>query len=122
MRSIAIVGASSDRAKFGNKAVRAYLKRGWRVFPVHPKEAEVEGQKAYARLEDVPRPIDRVSFYLPPAVGLKLLPTVAAVAPGEVWFNPGAESAEIDAEAKRLGLPIRNACAIVAIGESPDDY
>lgn len=36
-RTIAIVGASADRAKFGNKAVRAYAEEGWEVWPVNPK-------------------------------------------------------------------------------------
>ena len=63
MPSIAVVGASKDRSKFGNKAVRSYLKMGWTVLPVHPKAAEIEGVKAVASLADVQGPVERVLFY-----------------------------------------------------------
>jgi predicted CoA-binding protein len=66
MPSVAIVGASADRRKFGNKAVRAYQRRGWTVYPVHPTLGEIEGSKAYPSLRDVPGKIDRVALYLPP--------------------------------------------------------
>lgn len=47
MDSIAIIGASSDRSKFGNKAVRAYKRKGFKVFPINPKESKIEGLKCY---------------------------------------------------------------------------
>ena len=43
VRTVAIVGASADRRKFGNKAVRAYLRQGWKVYPVNPNRDEIEG-------------------------------------------------------------------------------
>lgn len=122
MKSVAIVGASNDRSKFGNKSVRAYLKRKWTVYPVHPKEKEIEGLPAYPSLALVPRPVDRVSLYVPPAVGLTLVEAIAALAPKELYLNPGASSPELVAKARALGLTPLEACAIVAIGESPDSY
>ena len=53
MKTVAIIGASSDRAKFGNKAVRAFQQQGCAVYPVNPKETEIEG---LARLQEHPRP------------------------------------------------------------------
>ena len=120
MPSIAVIGASSDRTKFGNKCVRAYARKGYDVYPVHPKETSVEGYKAYKSIRDVPaEPIDRVSIYLPPAIGLKVLDDIAKKKVGEVWFNPGADSPEVLARARELGLNAVAACAIVAIGISP---
>ena len=104
MPSVAIVGASADRRKFGNKAVRAYQRRGWTVYPVHPALAEIEGSKAYASLRDVPAPLDRVALYLPPEVGLTVLPDLVAVPHGELFVNPGADSTELLARARELGL------------------
>ena len=121
-KTVAILGASTERAKFGNKSVRAHLAAGWRVYPVNPKEAEVEGEKAYASLAEVPRPLDRVSVYLPPPVTLAMLPTIAAAGAAEVYFNPGSADAAVLAEARRLQIPARDACSIVALGLSPSMF
>jgi hypothetical protein len=119
MKRIAILGASSDRAKFGNKAVRAYARRGWEVIPVHPKEQEIEGITSVPDLGQVTGPLDRISVYLPPRIGLELLPAMKAAGAAEVWLNPGAESAEILTRAQELGLPVICGCSIVDIGELP---
>lgn len=121
-RTVAVVGASTDRAKFGSKAVRAYLAQGWEVYAVNPNAASVEGLPAYARLEDIPARLDRVTLYLPPTVGVGVLPSVAAVAPAEFFVNPGAESEELLAEAERLGLTPILACSIVDVGRSPGEF
>lgn len=118
--AVAILGASADREKFGNKAVRAYLRRGWDVHPVNPRGGEIEELKVWRTLAEVPVKLDRVLLYLPPAIGFSLLPAIAAAGPDEFYVNPGAESDELLAEARRLGLEPIQACAIVAIGESPD--
>lgn len=118
--TIAILGASNDRRKFGNKAVRAYLAQGFDVYPVNPNAAEVEGLKAYARLRDVPvRPLDRVSVYLPPAIAVTLLEEIRDHGTKEVWLNPGSESPEVLHKAEELGLNAMVACSIVGIGASP---
>ena len=62
-RSVAIIGASNNHRKFGNKAVRAYQHNGWDVYPVNPHESTIEGLTAYKSIVDVPSPIDRVSLY-----------------------------------------------------------
>lgn len=121
-RTVAVIGASSDRSKFGNKAVRAFLHHGDTVVPINPREPEVEGLKAYTTVLDVPGPIDMATFYVPPRLGLAVLEEVAKKGVGEVWFNPGAESAELMARARALGLRAVAACSIVAIGESPAWY
>jgi predicted CoA-binding protein len=118
-RRIAIVGASRDRGKFGNRAVRAYRAEGWLVFPVNPNAAEVEGLPASASILEVPGPIHRVSIYLPPEKVLPLLDQIAARAVDEVYLNPGSESSEVIDRAQELGLEIILACSIVEIGRSP---
>jgi predicted CoA-binding protein len=117
--TVAILGASTDRSKFGNKAVRAFLQQGYRVFPVNPKAQEIEGLPAFASISDVPVRPQRVSVYLPPAVLLPLLPEIAAKGCDEFWLNPGSESDEVVAEARRLGLNVIQACSLVGLGVSP---
>ncbi len=120
-KTVAILGASADRSKFGNKAVRAFMRQGFTVYPVNPKESQIERLPAFSRIADVPARPNLVSVYLPPRVLLKILPDIAARGCDELWLNPGTESAEVLAEAERLGLNVIQACSIVAIGLSPDE-
>ncbi len=121
MKTVAVIGASIDRSKFGNKAVRAYVQQGFTVWPVNPKEATVEGLPAFATIAEVPARPDLVSVYLPPPVTLKVLPAIAAKGCDELWLNPGTESDAVLAEAERLGLNVIQACSIVSIGMSPGE-
>jgi predicted CoA-binding protein len=122
MPTIAIVGASTDRSKYGNKAVRAYAARGFTVCPVNPTADAIEGLAVYRSLADVPRPIDMVSFYVPPAIGETLLEAVRETGAAQFWLNPGSESDALIARARALGLEPIVACSIVAVGESPHWY
>ena len=118
--TVAIIGASRDRTKFGNKAVRAYLKQGYDVYPVNPNETTIEGLTCYRSVLDVPVEPDRISVYLPPAVSLKVLDEIVAKNAKEVWLNPGAESDEVIRRAAELGLRSVVACSIMGVGEDPD--
>lgn len=120
-QTVAVLGASSDRTKFGNKAVRAFVRQGHTVIPIHPREAEIEGLKAYASILDVPGSVDMATFYLPPAVGERVIEDVAKKGVTEVWINPGAESAGLVARAKALGLNPIVACSIRGVGEDPSE-
>ncbi len=120
--TVAVVGASQVRDKFGNKCVRAFASKGYEVYPVHPKEKEVEGFKCYASISDVPGQVDVISVYLPPPVGLKELDAIARKGAKKVYFNPGTESPEIMAKAKTLKIEAIFACSIVAIGLSPSMF
>ncbi len=120
-RKVAIIGASSDRRKYGNKAVRAYLESEFVVFPINPREETIEGIKAYKSIEEIPGSINVVSMYVAPAVGLKLLPTIAELRPQELWINPGSESDDLIEAAADLHLRTVVACSITALGISPEE-
>jgi len=120
--TIAIVGASTDRSKFGNRAVRAYAARGYDVYPIHPREQSIEGHKAYTSVNDVPvAELDCISIYLPPAVAVKALDDIARKPTKQVFFNPGADAPEVLTRAEQLGLPVVVGCSIVAVGVNPHD-
>jgi uncharacterized protein len=116
---VAVVGASSNRRKFGNRALRAFREQGYTVVPINPHETEVEGLKAYASVLDVPGTIDMASLYVPPDIGEQVIAEIAQKGIAEVWLNPGAESDALIARARALRIQPIVACSIVAIGENP---
>jgi len=118
---VAVIGASGDRRKFGNRAVRAFRRQGYTVVPINPHAAEVEGLKAYASVLDVPGPIDMATLYVPPAIGESLLDEIARKQIAEVWVNPGAESDALIERARALNLQAIIACSIMGVGENPHE-
>lgn len=121
-RTVVVIGASSNRSKYGNKALRAFAHQGFRVIPINPHEREVEGYRAYASVLDVPDPIDLATVYVPADVGVQVVDELAKRGIAEVWLNPGADDPEVVARARELGLKTIQACSIIAIGESPGMY
>jgi predicted CoA-binding protein len=122
MKTVAVIGASSNRHKFGNKALRAFREAGYRVIPITPKHAMVEGEPAYARVTDYPGRIDFATVYVPPEIGETLVDGLAAKGIVDVWFNPGSESDALIARARALGLHPIEACSIIGIGMSPGAF
>lgn len=120
-KTVAVIGATNDRAKFGNKSVRAHLKAGYRVYPVHPRETTVEGLPVFKSIRDVP-PVDRVTVYIPPGALLQILPDIAAKQPKEFFLNPGTESPEVLEKARALGLQPIQACSIVDLGYASSHF
>ncbi len=119
MPSIAIIGASNDRNKFGNKAVRAYNHKGWTVFPVNPHEKRIEHMPAYRSVADIDVVPNFASVYLPPAVTLAVLDEVAAKGIKSIYLNPGSYDGAVVDKAKALGLNVLCECSIRAVGVDP---
>lgn len=121
--TVAVVGASRDRSKYGNISLRAHLSRGYEVYPVNPNADEVEGIPCYASLVDVPgHPLDRVTVYLPPHQTMNLLDELEKLHPREIWLNPGSADSRVRQKADELGLEIIEACSIVDLGTSPSAF
>ena len=117
---VMVIGASRDRSKYGNKAVRAYQRQGHEVIPIHPSEPEIEGLTAHADVRDPAGPVDRATLYLPPEKGEQILEPLAERGDvGELWVNPGAESKAVMEKALGLGFEVIQACSITDIDESP---
>jgi predicted CoA-binding protein len=119
---VAVIGASRERHKFGNKAVRAFRRQGYTVIPINPHESEIEGLPAYRSVDDVPGSIDMATIYVPPAVGETLIDGLADKGIPDVWVNPGAESHALVARARERGLRLTLACSILGIGENPGGF
>lgn len=121
-KRVAVIGASSKRHKFGNKALRAFVNQGYTVIPINPNEREVEGLRTYASVLDVPGEIDMATVYVPPHIGVGIMEQLARKGVPEIWLNPGADGDDVVARARALGLKTVQACSIMGIGESPGRY
>ena len=121
-KTVAVIGASSHRYKYGNKALRAYLAEGHTVIPINQHEELIEGIPVFASVLDVPGPIDMATVYVQPDVAERLLPEFEQKRIAEIWINPGAESDRFMAEAARRKLNVIYACSITGIGRSPSQF
>lgn len=117
----AVVGASTNREKYGNKVLRAYMEKGLEVYPINPKAEEVEGLKAYADLADLPAKVRGISVITPPKITLMVVEEAARQGIEFVWMQPGAESPEAVSRARELGLEViaDGSCFLVVAGIHP---
>lgn len=121
-KTVAVVGASSDRHKFGNKALRAFRSEGYIVIPINPNEREVEGMTTYPSVLDVPGSIDMATVYVQPDIAMRLLDEFEQKGIPEVWINPGAETDEMIAAARKRKMKVIFACSIIGVGRSPHEF
>ena len=114
----AVVGASRDRAKYGNKVLRAYQQNNLEVFPVNPHAEEVEGLKAYSSLKSLTVSVDGISIVTPPDVTERTVEQAIELGIKRIWLQPGAESAKAILAAKRAGATLiaGGPCVLVALG------
>ncbi len=114
----AVVGASRDRAKYGNKVFRAYQQAGRPAYPVNPAADEIEGCSAYPDLESLPERVYGVSIITQPATTLLLLEDVARLGIEHVWLQPGAEDDDVLARAAELDVKMiaGGPCLLVVLG------
>src|SRR5688500_5854934 len=104
--SFAVVGASSNREKYGNKVLRCYLQNGRKVFAVNPHEAEVEGVRCHPDLAALPEPVHGISIITPPPVTERIVADAIAAGIQHLWMQPGAESAKAVRDARDHGLSV----------------
>ncbi len=103
----AVVGASRDRAKFGNKVLRCYLQhRRSPVYPINPNENEVEGLEAYPSLAATPELARAVSIITPPLVTEKVVEEAIALGIRYLWMQPGSESSRAVERAEEAGISV----------------
>jgi predicted CoA-binding protein len=114
----AVVGASSDRDKYGNKVLRCYQQHGMEVFPINPRADEIEGLKAYPSLAALPKRVTGISVITPPKITEAVVKEAIAAGVKHIWMQPGAESTAAIREAEAAGVEViaNGACILVVVG------
>jgi len=113
-KTIAVVGLSSNPMRASNE-VASYLKAvGYCIIPVNPHESEVLGEKAYARLEDVPKAVDIVDVFRRSEVLPGVADSAAKIGAKVLWMQLGIENSEAAERGRKAGLVVvENACLLV---------
>ena len=116
-RAFAVAGASTDREKYGNKVVRVYQQNNKTVYPINPRAREVEGEKAYASVGDIPAEDFALSLVTPPQVTLDVVRAALKRGVRYFWMQPGAENEQAVKEAEEQGATVIHggACVLVAL-------
>ena len=117
-KTVAVIGASSHRFKFGNKALRAFVQHGYTVYPDQPERDRGRGHPTFASVLDVPGPIDMATVYVQPDVGVRVMDDLAKKVGGGL-AQPRRRRTEVVARARELGLKTIQACSIIGMGDSP---
>ncbi|WP_241240704.1 CoA-binding protein [Thermotoga sp. Ku-13t] len=104
VKKIAIVGASEDKRKYGNKIVRDLLSKGFEVYPINPRSETIEGIKCYRDIEELPKDIDLIVFVVPPEIGIQVVEKAIRMGFKRLWFQPGAGSKQIEDLVKNNGV------------------
>lgn len=113
-----VVGASTDRSKYGNKVLRCYLQNGKRAIPVNPREAPVEGVSSVASVSDLPDEVKSISVITPPQVTEKVVTDAIRRGITSIWMQPGAESPEAVKACRDAGVNViaDGSCLLVVLG------
>jgi predicted CoA-binding protein len=104
--TFAVAGASTNREKYGSKVFRALVDSGREVYPLNPTAGEIEGQRAYAKLADLPVAAQSLSIVTPPAVTRQIVQQAIESGIQHVWMQPGAEDESASQSARNAGLTV----------------
>ena len=118
--TFAVVGASTDRRKYGNKVLRLYLQHGHAVVPVNPNADFVEGLESYASLSEIPETPHAISIITPPHVTDEIVDNAIQLGIQHIWMQPGAESSNAVARCLESDINLIHGgpCILVVLGYS----
>lgn len=113
-----VVGASTNRSKYGNKVLRCYLQDGRSAVPVNPNESEIEGVPCVAAIGDLPAEVKSISMITPPTVTAQLVPLALEKGIENIWMQPGAEHPDAVALCQERGVNViaDGSCLLVVLG------
>ncbi|MCW8399685.1 CoA-binding protein [Legionella sp. PATHC038] len=116
-KAFAVIGASSNRGKYGNKVLRCYLQNGKKVYPVNPQEDQIEGLSVFPSVRDLPDEVESISIITPPAVTEKVVEDAIHKGIKNIWMQPGAESNNAIQNCKqhKINIIAGGPCILIAL-------
>ena len=114
-QTVAVLGASNNKERYSNMAVRRLREAGHRVIPVNPVLSEIEGLLVSKSLAEIKEPVDTLTLYVGPQRVAAMTQDIVRLAPKRVIFNPGTESPELAAALDRAGITHLEACTLVML-------
>ncbi|MDH7486570.1 MAG: CoA-binding protein [Anaerolineae bacterium] len=120
-RTFAVVGVSQDRQKYGHEVFEALLRKGYQVYPINPKYDEVDGQRCYPSLDELPEKPQVVVTVVPPPVTEKVVESCARLGVGTVWMPPGSWSEQAIETCEAQGIEeVHDVCLVFALRSSQE--
>lgn len=111
---IAVIGASRDESKYGNKILKDLIKKGHFLYPVNPRETTIEDLLCFANLKDLPKDVEMITFVTPPTVTLAILQEASEFKHTKIWCQPGSSDEKVIEFLETNGFDyIANACVMM---------
>jgi len=104
--ALALIGMSRSGKKFGNFAYRALSSKGYRVYPIHPYAATINGVRCYSDFADLPERVETALVVVPAAQAITAIRTAAAAGIHRVWLQQGSESPELLDACRDVGIDV----------------
>jgi predicted CoA-binding protein len=113
-----VAGASTNRAKYGNKCLRCFLQNGRKAIPINPRAEMIEGQACVANVSDLPPEVKSLSVITPPKITEQIVEQAIAQGIENIWMQPGAESPQAVARCEEAGINViaDGSCLLVVLG------
>lgn len=115
LKKWAVIGASNKKHGFGYKIYRALKQAGYIVYPITPNYEEIDGDKAYKSILELPEVVDVAEFIINPEIGNKVIQECAKAGVKNVWLQPGSRSTEIVDFALSKEMNVVQSCVLVEL-------
>jgi len=115
----AVIGATPDNSKFGYKIYKRLKNAGYAVYGVNPKYTDLDGDKIYTSISDLPEKPECIDMVVSPRVSEEFLDEIKENGIEYVWFQPGTFDNAVIEKAESLGLKIvykNYACVLIELG------
>lgn len=112
----ALVGVTKDENKFGYKIFKILKEKGYTVYGINPKYDEIEGEKIYKSLNELPEKVDCVNVVVNSKIALKLIDDIVDAGINNVWFQPGTYDKDVIEKSLRYKLNVVRGCLYVELG------